>query len=142
MAVQQRFSSFMLLAGVIGILCVGTDSAQATDPIVEIKKISVEKAAYDKKRAADKPIVIKDEKTAKKYFGEKALKKIADKVDFEKQHVLVFAWSGSGQDKLTYMVAESYPEQISFKLTRGRTKDLRQHVRVFAIRSNVKYRSR
>ena len=110
-----------------------------SDPIKEIKKLNVTKDAYDSKRAADKAILIKDEKTAKKYFDEDNLKKLMENVDFENQHVLVFAWQGSGQDKLTFEVAESYPEQISFTLTRGRTRDLRQHKRIFVIRSNVKW---
>lgn len=110
-----------------------------TDPITEIKKLEVEKAAFDRKRGAENPILIKDEKTAKKYFADDQLKKLLEQVDFAEQHVLLFAWAGSGRDKLTFDVAESYPEQIQFKLARGMTRDLRQHVRVFAIRSNVKW---
>ena len=37
----------------------------------------------------------------------------------DKQIVLVFAWRGSGQDRLTYNVLESFPEQIAFKFTPG-----------------------
>ena len=64
---------------------------------------------------------------------------LAEKVDFAQQMVLVFAWRGSGQDKLDSQVAESYPEQITFLHTKGRTKDLRPHLEVYALRSNVKW---
>ena len=61
-------------------------------------------------------------------------------VDFKKQFVLVFAWQGSGGDTLSYHVLESYPEQIAFMRKPGMTKDLRSHAKVYALRSNVKWR--
>ena len=36
-------------------------------------------------------------------------------------------------------IAESYPEQVFFTYKPGRTRDLRPHVYVFALRSNVKW---
>ena len=65
--------------------------------------------------------------------------KLRKQVDFAKQFVLLFAWRGSGQDRLDAAVAESYPEQIFFSYAPGRTRDLQEHVRVFALRSNVKW---
>jgi hypothetical protein len=53
--------------------------------------------------------------------------------------VLVFAWQGSGGDKLEYAILESFPEQIPFSLRPGLTDDIRSHTRVFALRSNVKW---
>ena len=110
-----------------------------TDPIREVKKIEVGQSAFDKKLVDKQPILIKDEKTASRYFDKDALKKLKG-VDFEEQHILVFAWSGSGQDKIKYVVAESFPEQITFRIERGRTRDLRKHARVFVIRSNVRWK--
>jgi len=66
-------------------------------------------------------------------------RRLKEKVEFDEQVVLVFAWRGSGQDKLTYEVAESFPEQITFNIKPGRTKDLRPHIHIFALRSNVKW---
>ena len=60
-------------------------------------------------------------------------------VDFSQQCLLVFAWRGSGQDKLDYSVAESFPEQVAFAYQPGRTRDLRPHVKVFAVRANVNW---
>jgi hypothetical protein len=65
--------------------------------------------------------------------------KLARQVDFEQQFVLLFAWRGSGQDRFRYTVAESYPEQVFFTYRAGRTRDLRPHVYVYALRSNVKW---
>ena len=62
-------------------------------------------------------------------------------VDFEKQLVLLFAWRGSGQDQLEYTVAESYPEQVTFRYVPGRTRDLRPHVSIYALRKNVTWKT-
>ncbi len=106
-------------------------------PIVEFKKISVEKKAFED-ATAKRPIVIKTEKEAKKYFNKETLAKVKKVVDFDARHILIFAWRGSGRDKLDYVVMESFPEQIACTYTRGRTRDLRSHVRVFSVRKNVK----
>jgi hypothetical protein len=41
---------------------------------------------------------------------------------------------------MEYEVAESFPEQITFSLKPGLTRDLRPHVKIFALRANVKWR--
>jgi hypothetical protein len=110
---------------------------QLLDPIVALK-VTPEKSVF-KNSAWDKPIVIKSQDEAAKHFGKDALDVIAKKVDFKKQVVLVFAWQGSGGDKLDYQVFETFPEQISFALRPGLTRDLRAHAHVFALRSNVKW---
>jgi hypothetical protein len=85
------------------------------------------------------PTVLHSEKEASEYFAADVLAKLKKQVDFNQQVVLLFAWQGSGQDKLTSAVAESYPEQVSFAYQPGRTRDLRPHVHVYALRSNVKW---
>ena len=97
-----------------------------------------EKSVF-KNSAWNKPIVIKSQDEAAKHFGKDALQTIARKVDFKKQIVLVFAWQGSGGDKLEYSILESFPEQIPFSLRPGVTDDIRSHSRVFALRSNVRW---
>ncbi|MCA9269012.1 MAG: hypothetical protein KDA41_11105, partial [Planctomycetales bacterium] len=83
------------------------------------------------------PLELKDAEAAAVYFDAEALAKLVSHVDFSKQVVLVFAWRGSGQDKLTFAVAEAKPEQIRFTILPGRTRDLRQHTKVFVLRSDV-----
>ena len=55
---------------------------------------------------------------------------IAKLVDFDKQYALIFAWAGSGGDKLTAAVEK---DAVVFSVKRGLTKDLRQHAHVFAV---------
>src|SRR5687768_8443632 len=61
--------------------------------------------------SATKPTAITSEKQLDKAIPDEATRKrIAKLVDFKEQTLLVFAWQGSGGDKLDYMVLESYPE--------------------------------
>ncbi len=112
--------------------------AQAdTPPIVAVKATPNDGVFKDS--AWNKPLVIQSADDAAKHFGKDALEGLMKQVDFKKQVVLVFAWKGSGGDKLTYTVAESFPEQIFFKLQPGLTRDLRSHTHVYALRSNVRW---
>jgi len=87
--------------------------------------------------SATRPLVITSMKEAETHFTEKGMDALRKRIDFSKQALLVFAWSGSGQDRIETAIAESYPEQISFQYKRGRTRDLRSHVKMFALRNNV-----
>ena len=107
------------------------------DPITELKHLSAEEAVF-KVASRTKPVVVKSLKNGAKYFGKEALAKISKAVDFEKERVLVFAWKGSGQDRFQYVVKEFFPEQIMFSCKRGRTKDLKSHLKVYVLRSDVK----
>ena len=120
----------IVIAGAVLALA-NPDCARAQDAIVKLDA-RPKKPAFG---AWNKPTVLRSADDAAKHFDEDALKKM----DFKKQIVLIFAWQGSGQDKLSYTVAESFPEQITFSRKPGLTRDLRQHVQVFALRSNVKW---
>ena len=52
-----------------------------------------------------------------------------------RKKLLVFAWAGSGQDKVTASIgADSNKKPIVYvEYIRGLTRDLRQHVRLFAV---------
>ncbi len=106
-----------------------------------IKQISVtpNQAAFQGARTPPGALLIKTAQEAGEFFDAAQLEKLVDQVDFNKQQVLVFAWQGSGQDRLTFEVAESYPEQIFFRFKAGRTRDLRSHTQVFSLRANVSW---
>ena len=134
----------LLGVAVVGSLLVAV-AAFAAEPgpkLPPIKAIRDPKpsAAVFKAASWKKPLVIDSAEAAAEYYGEKALAELKAKVDFKRQTLLIFAWRGSGRDRLTYAVAESYPKQVFFTFRRGRTKDLRRHLHVFALRSNVKWR--
>lgn len=60
-------------------------------------------------------------------------------MDFKEQTLLVFAWQGSGTDKLEYVILESFPEQIKFSYKAGGEDDLRKYVKLFVLRNGVKW---
>lgn len=67
-----------------------------------------------------------------------AAETLAKMVNFRRENLLVFRWSGSGMDRLTL---ESGPgKEVQLHFTPGRTRDLRQHVKVFAVPKTWKHR--
>ena len=113
------------------------EGLQISEPIEELEKASLTEAAM-KEATVRAPVLIESKEAAKKYLSGDTLKKVQT-LDFTKKKVIAFFWRGSGQDKLEYVVAESFPEQIMFSLKRGRTRDLRQHSKVYILRKNVSY---
>ena len=107
-------------------------------PVKEVKDVAPSPDVFTAAKRGE-PLVFKTADEAAKYFGEEALATLKEHVDFDQQIVLLFAWRGSGQDKLIYDVAESFPEQIAFAIKPGRTRDLRPHVHIFALQGNVKW---
>ncbi len=55
-------------------------------------------------------------------------------VDFAKEKLLVFAWSGSGQDKVAVTGAtKDGKTELTVTHTPGLTRDLRPHVKLFVV---------
>ncbi len=125
----------------MGTLLFGLEKPGAPAPVgPAITKVDIRPSKIEFSRW-NTPVELTSLEDAKKHFEGDALDQLKAKVDFGNQIVLVFAWRGSGQDKLNYVVMESFPEQIAFSCRPGRTRDLRPHVHVFALRSNVKWRA-
>jgi len=125
----------------MGTLLFGLEKPAAPAPVgPAITKVDIRPSKIEFSRW-NTPVELTSLEDAKKHFEGDVLDQLKAKVDFGNQIVLVFAWRGSGQDKLDYVVMESFPEQIAFSYRPGRTRDLRPHVHVFALRSNVKWRA-
>ena len=108
----------------------------AQSALEEIEGITLEDKVFE---AVDENriLVLASSEDAERNLSEENFKKLSDQVDFDTQRVVVFAWRGSGRDRVSYSIAESWPEQISFQYERGMTRDLRSHTKIFALRSNV-----
>ena len=50
---------------------------------------------------------------------------------------MLFRWSGSGQDKLDMKEDNG---SVTFRLIRGKTKDLRMHGKLFAVPNKTEYK--
>jgi len=137
---RRAFVLSVVLAFVLPVATLGVQAHGAVPPIQAVQNVKPKPSVF---RAAGrgKPLIIRSEKEAAEHFGDAAVAALTKQVDFKQQIVLVFAWRGSGRDLLAYTVAESYPEQVFFTFRPGRTRDLRPHVRVYALRSNVTWRA-
>lgn len=133
---MKRIRPILIALLPIVTLAAATATAPAIPPIKELSGL-VTNASVFKASGSAKPIVFKSEKDAADYFTADELAKLGKLVDFKSQIVLLFAWQGSGQDKLNYTVAESIPEQITFTCTPGMTRDLRPHTQIYALRADV-----
>jgi hypothetical protein len=131
MKISMLICTFLLLFG-------APLAAAESLPIVEIRNVVPNQSVFKDARR-DKPLVLQSEKDTAKYFGDKALKSLKKQVDFEKRKVLVFAWRGSGGDRLSFEVAKSRFEPVTFRILPGRTRDLGQHLRVFSLRAKGKW---
>jgi ABC-type glycerol-3-phosphate transport system substrate-binding protein len=72
----------------------------------------------------------------KKLFGEGATEA---KIDFTKEYLVFFHWSGSGQDKLTAATSSGEKPKVTFMLKRGLTRDLRNNWAIFALKTGVEF---
>ena len=127
----------MVFAAVVSYAETSITAEEMLPPIQDITDIKPNEQIW-KVAKRGVPLTLNSKSEAARYFAEPQLKLLLKKVDFQKQTLLVFAWRGSGQDKMTYTIAESFPEQITFKILPGRTRDLRPHLNLYAIRKNVK----
>ena len=133
---NKNFAMFQILKTLVLLLITGMAFGQ--DPIVALKFKPPRPAVKDV--AWNKPFDVNSTEKAEELFGKEAAKGIGKEVDFTKQYLLVFLWQGSGGDKLNFTVAESNPEHFSFSMKRGLTRDLRQHMQVYVLRSNVTWK--
>lgn len=77
------------------------------------------------------PIVLKSMEDALKHLTRASMEKID--VDFEKQQIVIFAWQGSGQDRLEGYLSPSKGAAANFQYNLGQTKDLKTHSAVYAM---------
>ena len=88
------------------------------------------------------PVVIADlEQLAKAIKDEAAFAVIKKAVDFDKEQVVYFAWSGSGQDKLAFAAGtDKKGPDVIVTYTPGRTRDVRMHKMLFALPKDAKFK--
>jgi hypothetical protein len=117
-------------------------TASAEEKAVPVKEIDVKALKVPMARNGDvmKPTKITSaEELAKTIPEEAAQTAIKKEVDFATQQLLLFAWGGSGQDKLTFATTEGKNEVV-FVYKRGLTRDLRPHVHLFVLPKDATFK--
>jgi hypothetical protein len=125
---------------ILGLVLPLTASAEETP--VAVKEIDVKTLKVPMARDGDvmKPMKVTSvEELAKAIPDEAAQTAIKKEVDFATQQLLLFAWGGSGQDKLSFATREGKNEVV-FVYTRGFTRDLRPHVHLFVLPKDATFK--
>lgn len=93
------------------------------------------KLTFPEKGKATEPTTIASaEDLAKNEVVGKAADELKKQVDFAKEKLVVFAWGGSGGDKLATDLKTADKKQTAvFTLTRGLTRDFRQHFHLYVV---------
>ncbi len=88
------------------------------------------------------PVKIATVEELTKFAPEKtSLEALKKEVDFRKEYLLVFVWSGSGEDRLTHAVRKRADgAEGVFTFEGGKSKDLRRHQKAFVLPKNMAYR--
>jgi hypothetical protein len=88
------------------------------------------------------PVVIADsDQLATAIKDEAAVAAVKKAVDFDKEQVVYFAWSGSGQDKVTFAAgSDAKGPNVIFTYTAGRTRDVRSHKKLFALPKDHRFK--
>jgi hypothetical protein len=106
-----------------------------------VRTIDVSIPGQAKGKATDPTVIATAEELAKVIGDDDAVAVVKKSVDFKKEKVLYFGWAGSGQDKIAFTVEEGKKGvEVSFTFTRGRTRDLRQHKKVFALPKDATFK--
>jgi hypothetical protein len=83
-----------------------------------------------------RPVKVTTEKDLEGYVGKDGKASILKQANLKKEYLVVFRWAGSGGDKLS-MSADG--DKVTFTMKRGLTRDLRQHLVIFALPNKATY---
>ncbi len=134
-------TAYLLVLMLMPALLLGQAPEPGELPAVTQLDAKPEQSVFDD-ATRQKPIELASAEDAKKYFTGDALDALNKVVNWDKQIVLIFAWKGSGQDKLTTEVEEAPDKSltVNFIYKPGMTRDLRPHLHVFALRKDVTWK--
>lgn len=139
---HTRIFVLAAFAAALAMPAAAEEPAKKDDKDAVVKEIDLKGLKLGEPRGnVTKPTAITSEdELAKAIENKDAQAAIKKAVDFKKQYLLFFAWAGSGQDKLDYAVAKGKKgPEVTFKYTAGRTRDLRPHFHLFAIRKDAEW---
>jgi len=129
-----------VMCAVAAVLLAGPAFAGDNPP--DVRSLAVKGVKFDHEKAGNrpKPVEIKTAEELRKsalFIDDDDRDEVKKQVSFEKEKLVVFVWSGSGQDRLTgELVKRGGTARFTFKA--GLTDDLRHHGLVFAVPKDAK----
>ncbi|MFO0823197.1 MAG: hypothetical protein U0792_08760 [Gemmataceae bacterium] len=129
----------MRVCAIALVLCLGTLAiAEEKSVVREIPTKDLKLGAPERGRATEPTTIASAEDLAKSPLLKDAAEAIGKQVDFKAEKLLVFAWAGSGQDKITLTAKEKDGKKVlTLEYTPGLTRDLRRHVKLFAVPKDI-----
>jgi hypothetical protein len=126
----------MRACAILAVLFVGSLAA-AADEKPAVKELSAKdlKLNFPRGGKATAPATVASaEDLAKNDVVKDAADDIKKQVDFAKEKLVVFAWGGSGQDKLAADLKTADKKTTAlFSYTRGLTRDFRMHTHLYVV---------
>ncbi|MEO0414575.1 MAG: hypothetical protein AAF226_06455 [Verrucomicrobiota bacterium] len=91
-----------------------------------------------RERSATEPVEIRSPQEAQQWLAAETRYALSDKVDFAREHIVLFAWMGSGGDEVR--LDRGYkPEMYLFEYVPGMTRDLRVHAKAYVVSNMIGY---
>jgi hypothetical protein len=125
------------LAVIAGLLFAATASAADDVKEIDLSKTGFKATGRPMTTVAKPTEITTAEELEKAFPAKETVEAIAKEVEFGKQKLLFFAWSGSGQDKLA--AGEIKDGEVTFNFRGGLTRDLRSHFKLFAVPKDAKW---
>jgi hypothetical protein len=113
-------------------LAKAAEAAKEEPAMKDLKELTVKESAFRHARPPH-PTAVHSDDEAEAIFEGESLAALRKEVDFSKEQAVVFAWQGSGQDRIK---ADNGKSGMLFDYEPGRTRDLRQHTVVFVLPKN------
>jgi len=125
----------MRACAILAVLFAGSVVIAEEKPVVkEIPTKDLKIAIPEGGKAGEPTTITSAEELVKSPILKDAAEELKKQVDFKAEKLLVFAWAGSGQDKLTVTAKEKDKKTVlTIGYTPGRTRDLRQHSKLFVV---------
>lgn len=113
--------------------------ADEKNPAVRALDVKIEGAVSA--RFGEPTVIANEEQLRKAIKDETAAAAIKKAVDFKSEKVLYFAWSGSGQDKLTFTSGEGKKSpEVTYTYTPGKTRDVRPHKKLYVLPKDATFK--
>ncbi|HYV39172.1 MAG TPA: hypothetical protein VE988_26025 [Gemmataceae bacterium] len=128
----------MRIAILVGLAALAISTGDNGVKTIDIKGL---KLANDEGAFNAKPMVIANaDELAKAISDQETRAKIAAQVDFTKEKLVYFKWSGSGGDKVSFTTAKAANSvDVTVTYQGGLTRDLRPHHYLLVMPTNAKW---
>lgn len=136
----MRVFTLLIICGVVG-AGFGAPDPKKGDKAPKVREIDVAVPGPAKGKATEPTVITNADELSKAIGDEDAIAAIQKAVDFKSEQIVYFAWAGSGQDKIAFAVEDGKKgPEVQFTYTRGMTRDLRQHKKLFALSKDATFK--